>query len=66
MARKDNSGCFLSISIVGLLFLGFILFGNVVDSSQNKNSTPPALAFVVFVIIVLSYFVYLVTKGKGE
>jgi len=66
MAKEDNSGCFLSISIVGLLFLGFILFGNVVDNYQNKNSTPPALTFVVFGIIVLSYFIYIVTKGKGE
>jgi membrane protein DedA with SNARE-associated domain len=66
MSKKENSGCFLSISIAGLFFLGFILFGNVVDSSQNKNSTPPALTFVVFIIIVLSYLIYLFTKGKDE
>jgi len=64
MSNKDTSGCFLSISLLSVLILGFVLFGNLVDSSQNKKSTPPALSFVLFIVIILGYFIYIVTKKK--
>ncbi|HMJ47869.1 MAG TPA: hypothetical protein VK498_11110 [Ferruginibacter sp.] len=64
MANKDNSGCFLSIAFISTIILGFVLFGNLVDGSQNKKSTDPALSFTLFAIALVCYFIYIITKDK--
>jgi Na+-transporting NADH:ubiquinone oxidoreductase subunit NqrD len=64
MSKKDNSGCFLAIAALSVLLLGFVLFGNVVDNSQNKKGTGAAAPFAFFIIALLAYFIYIVTKKK--
>mgnify|MGYP006870819540 CR=1 FL=1 len=64
MPNKDNSGCFLSVAALCVLLLGFVLFGNVVDSSQNKKGTGAAAPFAFFIIALLCYIIYIFTKKK--
>lgn len=65
-SKTDSSGCFLAIGIFSLVVLALVLWGNIMDDMNNKETTSPILTFVLFVLGVGGIIGYSMTKNKND